>query len=68
MTKLPALTSDIMSIEQTSAFFSSGEDVITKNVDVQPDQSFTHSLYDLDDFYEIERTVEEIIKGDYKRV
>lgn len=57
-----------MSVEQASAFFSSGEEVIKNSIDVHPDQSFTHSSCELDAYYEIERTAEEIIKGDYKRV
>lgn len=55
-----------MSSEHT-AFSASGEDVITRVIDVQTEEvPFNDELFD--EFYEITRTAEEIIKGDYKRI
>ena len=53
----------------TSAFSSSGEDAITRVLDVHKDIT-THSLSQsqFDDYYEIQRTTAEIIDGGFKRV
>ncbi|KAG8215726.1 putative diphthamide synthesis protein-domain-containing protein [Butyriboletus roseoflavus] len=52
-----------------SAFTASGEEVITRSIDIastvsaqRPDSS------SVNEFYEVERTAEIILKGDYKRV
>ncbi|KAJ7688973.1 putative diphthamide synthesis protein-domain-containing protein [Mycena rosella] len=55
-----------MSAENT-AFSTSGADAIARTIDVQPERTIT-SPSELDDFYEIERTIAEILTGDYKRV
>lgn len=55
--------------DQTTSFSTSGEEAITQVIDIQPDNSAnTLSPKEFDDFYEIERTADEIIEGDYKRV
>jgi diphthamide biosynthesis protein 2 len=55
-----------MSAENTT-FFASGADAISRTIDVQPESTVT-SPSELDHFYEIERTIAEILTGDYKRV
>ncbi|KAJ7079362.1 putative diphthamide synthesis protein-domain-containing protein [Mycena crocata] len=55
-----------MAAEHT-AFSSSDADVISRTIDVQPDTVIT-SESELDRFYEIERTIAEILAGDYKRI
>ncbi|TFK67322.1 diphthamide biosynthesis protein [Pluteus cervinus] len=57
------------SLTNTSAFSSSGEDAITRVLDVQKDTA-THSLSQaqFDDYYEIQRTTSEIVNGDFKRI
>jgi len=58
-----------MASEQTTSFSTSGEDAITRVIDVQPDQSADVLPPDeFDEFYDIERTAREIIKGDFRRV
>jgi len=53
----------------TTSFSSSGEDVISQTIEVAPDTSAdVLSPEDFDKFYDIERTAEEIIQGNYKRV
>ncbi|KAJ7471988.1 putative diphthamide synthesis protein-domain-containing protein [Mycena latifolia] len=52
---------------ENTAFSTSGADVIARTIDVQPDKTVT-SASELDHFYEIERTIAEILVGDYKRV
>jgi diphthamide biosynthesis protein 2 len=54
-----------MALEHT-AFSTSGEDAIARTIDVEIDE--TASSYKFDTFYEIERTANEIVKGDFKRV
>lgn len=57
-----------MATEYT-AFSTSGEDAITRTINVEADETADKLAEDeFDEFYEIERTVEEIVKGDYKRV
>ncbi|KAG6889476.1 hypothetical protein C0995_001003 [Termitomyces sp. Mi166 len=52
-----------------SAFAASGEDAINRALDVHADTTADNlSSSDFEDFYEISRTVEEIVKGDYKRI
>ncbi|KAF8198380.1 diphthamide biosynthesis protein [Mycena galopus ATCC 62051] len=55
-----------MSAENTT-FFASGADVISRTIDVLP-ESTAMSSAELDSYYDIERTIAEIIAGDYKRV
>lgn len=57
-----------MAAEHT-AFTTSGEDAIRRTIDVEVDTTADRlSPAEFDNFYEIDRTAEEIIKGDYKRV
>ncbi|KAH8105233.1 putative diphthamide synthesis protein-domain-containing protein [Cristinia sonorae] len=52
-----------------AAFSTSAEEAITRTIAVQPDGPHDHlSESDLLEYFEIERTVEELKKGDYKRV
>ncbi|CAL1702605.1 unnamed protein product [Somion occarium] len=52
-----------------TAFSSSGEDIIASTIDVAPDgPSYVRSEEDFLDYYDIERTVLEIQKGDYRRI
>jgi diphthamide biosynthesis protein 2 len=52
-----------------TAFSTSGEDAITRTIDVKIDTTANQlALTEFDDYYEIERTAGEIVKGDYKRV
>ncbi|KAJ7641509.1 putative diphthamide synthesis protein-domain-containing protein [Roridomyces roridus] len=52
---------------ENTAFSSSGADAITRTLDVQPEQNVA-SPSQLDQYYEIERTIAEILSGDYKRI
>ncbi|KAJ7119648.1 putative diphthamide synthesis protein-domain-containing protein [Mycena epipterygia] len=52
---------------ENTAFFTSGADAIARTIDVQPDSTIT-SPSELDHFYEVERTIAEILAGNYKRV
>lgn len=57
-----------MSSENT-AFSTAGEDAISRTIDVQLDTTAEQlSPQEFERFYEIERVVEEIVRGDYKRV
>lgn len=58
-----------MSVENT-AFSSSGEDAITRTLDVEVDQTADMLKHpaEFDAFYEIERIAREIEQGDFKRV
>jgi len=49
----------------TTAFSTSEQDAITRIIHVQQDLSSKHEFVE---FYEIQRTVDEIFTGDYKRV
>jgi len=52
-----------------TAFSTPGEDAITRTIDVKADTTANQLVSDhFNGFYEIERTAEEIVKGDYKRV
>ena len=54
---------------ETTTFAASGEDAITRTIDVQLDATVNQlSPSEFDNFYEIERTAAEIAGGDYKRV
>ena len=54
----------------TTAFSPSGEDAITRAIDIQVDAAeiLDPSTPAFDEFYEIKRTASEIIDGGYKRV
>lgn len=53
-----------------TAFSTSGENAITRTIDVQAEETvdFRKSPNQFQEFYEIDRTVAEIISGDYKQV
>ncbi|TCD70390.1 Diphthamide biosynthesis protein 2 [Steccherinum ochraceum] len=53
---------------EASVFSTSGEDAITRTLDVHEEGPSNHSERDLLAYYEIGRTVDEIVKGGYKRV
>ncbi|KAJ7152953.1 putative diphthamide synthesis protein-domain-containing protein [Mycena filopes] len=52
---------------ENTTFSTSGADAISRTIDVQPEITVA-SASELDNFYEIERTIAEILQGDYKRV
>lgn len=51
-------------------FSGSGQEAITRTIEVDADESAPHlsSPEEFQEFYEIDRTSEEIIRGDFKRV
>ena len=51
---------------ENTAFSSSGEEVIARPIEVE--QEGVPLDEDFDAYYEIDRTVDQISKGDYKRV
>ena len=59
-----------MANQGQDAFFTAGEDVIKRTIDVEIDETTNRLLspHEFDLFYEISRTADEIIKGDFKRV
>ena len=59
-----------MAASENTAFSTSGEDAIKRTIDVKIDETADRlsSSYEFDLFYEIDRTADEIIKGDFKRV
>jgi len=59
-----------MSSEPTTSFSSSGEDAIARTIDIQPDGPDVGSseIVGFKEFYEIERTAKELVKGGYQRV
>jgi diphthamide biosynthesis protein 2 len=52
---------------ENTAFSTSAEDAISRTIHVQPESTPT-SPSELANFYEIERTISEILAGDYKRI
>ena len=55
--------------ELTTSFADSGEAVISHKIETAPDLSASDlSANEFAEYYDIERTVDEIIKGDYKSV
>ncbi|GJE95962.1 diphthamide biosynthesis protein [Phanerochaete sordida] len=54
---------------ETTTFAASGEEAIARQIHVEQDEA-PHDLSpnDLEDFFEIERTVEKVLKHDYKRI
>ncbi|KAF5349993.1 hypothetical protein D9756_009221 [Leucocoprinus leucothites] len=58
-----------MSAEASSAFSTADESAITRTIDVSPDTTADRlSGEEFDEFYDIQRTVDEIIQGDFKRI
>ncbi|KAF8966760.1 putative diphthamide synthesis protein-domain-containing protein [Flammula alnicola] len=58
-----------MSSQTTTSFSSSGEDAITRTIDIrQDDIGPSNAGIAFPEFYEIERTAEELVKGGYKRI
>ncbi|OCH91570.1 diphthamide biosynthesis protein [Obba rivulosa] len=54
---------------ENPAFAASGEEAITRRIDVTPNEIPGElSPEELEDYYDIERTVREVEKGDYKRI
>ena len=55
---------------EPTTFSSSGEEAITRTIDIQHDGPHKGSLETVafEEFYEIERTAKELIKGGYQRV
>ena len=53
---------------EVTTFSSSGADVISRTIDLQEDIPAALPLDQFEEIYDIARTVEEIEKGDYKRV
>jgi len=55
--------------EATTSFTDSGEAVISQKIEVLPDLSASSLAADeFAEYYDIERTVDEIVKGGYKSV
>ena len=55
--------------EPTTSFADSGEAVISQKIEATPDLSASNlSVNEFAEYYDIERTVDEITKGDYKSV
>lgn len=59
-----------MAASEHTAFSTSGEDAIKRTIDVKIDETADRlsSSHEFDLFYEIDRTADEIIKGDFKRI
>jgi hypothetical protein len=58
-----------MTAEQTTSFSASGEDAITRTIDIsEEDVGPSTAGFEFTDYYEIERTAQELVKGGYKRV
>ena len=55
--------------EPTTSFADSGEAVISRKIDVSPDISASSlSADEFAEYYDVERTVDEIVEGGYKCV
>ena len=54
----------------SNTFSASGEGIIGRHIQVEADQTADrlNSHQEFEDYYEIDRTVDEIVKGDYQRV
>ncbi len=60
-----------MSAELTTSFAASGEDALTRPLDIRDEELATavaRSGEEFAAFYEIERTVRELVAGRYRRV
>lgn len=56
-------------MSESTAFSTSAEDAITRTIDISaPPPSQTLSAAEFEVYYEILRTVREIVDNDYKRV
>jgi diphthamide biosynthesis protein 2 len=56
-------------VDLTTSFADSGADAITRSINLQSDEVVSHLPWnEFKDYYDVDRTVDEIIKGDYKRV
>ncbi|PSR77737.1 hypothetical protein PHLCEN_2v7721 [Hermanssonia centrifuga] len=51
---------------ENTAFSSSGEDVINRTITIEEGHDLLQEEFE--DYYDIDRTVEEIVKGGYKRI
>jgi hypothetical protein len=55
--------------ELTTSFTDSGEAVISRKIEVTPDVSASSlSAEEFVEYYDVERTVDEVVKGGYKCV
>ena len=52
----------------TQTFASTGEDAISRSIDVQTQETPKHDSDEFNLYYEVERTAGLIEEGDYKRV
>lgn len=59
-----------MTVSENTAFSTLDEDAISRRIDIQVDRTADNlsSPEEFEEFYEIERTTEEILKGGFKRV
>lgn len=54
---------------ESSAFSTTDDSAISRTIDVRPDTTASElSAEQFEDFYDIQRTADEIIQGDYRRV
>ncbi|KAF7329083.1 2-(3-amino-3-carboxypropyl)histidine synthase subunit 2 [Mycena kentingensis (nom. inval.)] len=54
-------------MSETNAFSASGADIISQTIEIEPETCIRSSA-ELDEFYDIERTISAIVAGKYKRV
>lgn len=57
-----------MTVEQTTSFAPSGEDAITRTIEIAEEFGPSVAGATFDDFYEIERTATELVRGRCQRV
>lgn len=64
------ITCNPFHMAENTAFSSSGSDIISQTIHIEEQDARPKDLSeeDLPVYYEIDRTVHEILKGDYKRV
>ena len=66
---MPNKASEMTATEPTTSFADSGEAVISQKFEVSPDLSASSlSADEFAEYYDIERTVDEIVKEGYKSV
>ena len=66
---MPNKASEMTATEPTTSFADSGEAVISQKFEVSPDLSASSlSADEFAEYYDIERTVDGIVKGGYKSV
>lgn len=72
LSKVPSLARSLTMMsadEQSSAFSASGEEAIARTIDASSTSSARRpESSSVAEFYEIDRTAEAILKGDFKRV